>query len=386
VAGAVFGRYELIDLIGEGGMGQVFRAHDTVMRRPVAIKVLPADLANQPGYRQRFEREAYTAARLTNPHVIPIYELGEIEGRLYLSMPVIDGIDLATLLRRQGPMNPQLAVKVIEQLASALDAAHGAGLVHRDVKPSNALMAQHDFVYLIDFGIAHDEAATKLTQTGSVLGTLAYMAPERFETGIANPSADVYALGALLHECLTGDQPFPGNSLPQQMHAHLYQDPPRPSTQRPGIPTRLDTVVARGMAKDATQRYPSATELAAAARDALTPQPDLRPPSPQRPPTPPAPPQDTVPAAIVGPRVRPAPAAPDQNEASRRTVRIIIAVGLTVAALIVLMLALQPKPRRSGLPATPPVTGVGPMSVAGDNTAADGAEYSNNRVVKLQQR
>ncbi len=119
-------------------------------------------------------------------------------------MPVIDGIDLASLLDRDGPMSPQLAVKVIEQLASALDAAHAEELVHRDIKPSNALLTQGEFVYLIDFGIAHDATATKITLTGSVMGTLAYMAPERFETGIADASADVYALAAVLHECLTG--------------------------------------------------------------------------------------------------------------------------------------------------------------------------------------
>ncbi len=133
-----FGRYRLIEVIGEGGMGRVFKAHDTQLRRDVAIKVLPPELATEPGYRERFEREAYTAAQLTEPHIIPIYEAGEIDGRLYLVMPIVDGIDLASLLERDGPMSPQLAVKVIEQLAAALDAAHAAGLVHRDVKPSNA--------------------------------------------------------------------------------------------------------------------------------------------------------------------------------------------------------------------------------------------------------
>lgn len=184
--------------------------------------------------------------------------------------PVIDGIDLASLVEREGPMSPQLAVKVIEQLASALDVAHTAGLVHRDVKPSNALITQNEFAYLLDFGIAHDATATKITPTGTVMGTLAYMAPERFETGIADASADVYPLAGVLHECLTGEQPFPGTSLPQQMHAHLYQAPPKPSNQRPDIPTGFDAVVARGMAKDPAKRYRTASELAAAAREALT--------------------------------------------------------------------------------------------------------------------
>ena len=175
-----FGRYQLLGLIGKGGMGKVFKAHDTAIDRDVAIKVLPTDLANEPGYRERFRREAHTAARLTEPHIIPIYDFGEIDGRLYLVMPIIDGIDVSTLLKRDGPMSPSRAVRLIEQVAAALDTAHAHGLVHRDVKPSNALMTAREFVYLIDFGIAHDAAATTLTSTGTVVGTPAYMAPERF--------------------------------------------------------------------------------------------------------------------------------------------------------------------------------------------------------------
>src|SRR6201992_2847794 len=149
----VFGRYVLQSLIGEGGMGKVYKAHDTLIDRDVAIKVLLSELSSEPGYRERFRREAHTAARLTEPHIIPIYDTGEIEGQLYLVMPVINGTDLHGLLARDGPMTPQRAVHVIEQLASALDAAHAVGLVHRDIKPSNALVTANDFTYLIDFGI-----------------------------------------------------------------------------------------------------------------------------------------------------------------------------------------------------------------------------------------
>jgi len=175
-----FGRYQLLGLIGEGGMGKVFRAYDPELEREVALKVLAADRADAPGFRERFRREARTAARLTQPHVIPIHDSGEAAGHLYLVMPIIDGVDLGTLLEREGPMRPDRAVGLIEQLAGALDAAHARGLVHRDVKPSNVLLAEDDFVYLIDFGIAHDAGATKLTSTGTTLGTWAYMAPERF--------------------------------------------------------------------------------------------------------------------------------------------------------------------------------------------------------------
>ncbi|MBV9513707.1 MAG: serine/threonine protein kinase [Mycobacteriaceae bacterium] len=266
---ATFGRYRLLSVIGEGGMGKVYKAHDTVIGRDVAIKVLATELGAEPGYRERFRREAHTAARLTEPHIIPIHDTGEIDGRLYLVMPVIDGIDVSGLLARDGPMSPQRAVAVVEQLAAALNAAHRAGLVHRDIKPSNALVTGLDFVYLIDFGIAHDAAATKLTSTGMMVGTLAYMAPERFTTGTADARADIYALACVLYECLTGDQPFPGNSVEQQIAGHLTLDPPKPSGRDPAL-AGFDEVIATGMAKNPDQRYQNAHDLATAARHALT--------------------------------------------------------------------------------------------------------------------
>ncbi len=266
----VFGRYRLIAVIGEGGMGKVYKAHDSVIGRDVAVKVLPTELSGQPGYRQRFRREALTAARLTEPHIVPIYDTGEVDGQLYLVMPIIDGIDLHALLTRDGPMSPERAVSVITQLAAALQAAHAVGLVHRDVKPSNALMTADDFVYLIDFGIAHDAAATKLTSTGMMVGTWAYMAPERFTSGAADARADVYALACVLYECLTGALPFAGDSMEQQIRGHLTLDPPKPSDVNPAISAGVDAVIAAGMAKDPDRRYQSARELAIAAQQALT--------------------------------------------------------------------------------------------------------------------
>jgi serine/threonine protein kinase, bacterial len=266
-----FGRYRLMSLIGEGGMGQVYKAHDTMIGRDVAIKVLSTELAAEPGYRERFRREAHTAARIAEPHIIPIYDTGEIDGRLYLVMPVVEGVDLHALLQRDGPMRPQRAAHVIEQLAGALDAAHAVGLVHRDVKPSNALVTARDFVYLIDFGIAHDSAATKLTRTGTIVGSWAYMAPERFTAGTADARADVYALACVLHECLTGVQPYPGNSLEQQFAGHYSAEPPKPTVLDPAIPAGFDEVIARGMAKDADRRYQSAIDLAVATQRALSP-------------------------------------------------------------------------------------------------------------------
>ncbi len=264
-----FGRYRLIELMAEGSMGEVWRAHDPMLRRDVAIKILPTELAADAAYRERFQREAYSAAGLNNPNIIPIYEAGEIDGRLYLVMPVVDGVDVHTALERDGPMSPQMAVRVIEQAAAALDSAHQSGLVHRDVKPSNLLLVGGEFVYLLDFGIALPTTAPRLTGPGMIVGTLAYMAPERFTTGIADVRSDVYSLACVLYECLTGQQPYPGDSMEHQIRGHLTLDPPRPTEHRPDIPTGFDEVIAAGMAKDPEQRYQTARELAVAARDAL---------------------------------------------------------------------------------------------------------------------
>lgn len=348
-----FGRYQLLELIGEGGMGKVYRARDAIIGRDVAIKVLPTELGAEPGYRDRFRREAHTAARLAEPHIIPIYDTGEIDGQLYLVMPVVDGVDLSTVLRRVAAMRPPRAVRVVEQLASALTAAHRHGLVHRDVKPSNALLTGEDFVYLIDFGIVHDAAATRLTQTGSMLGTLAYMAPERFETGVADARSDIYALTCVLHECLTGQPPFAGDSLPQLLNAHFNQRPPAPSSIDADIPVAFDEVIARGMAKDPQQRYQTAGELAAAARAALT-APSPAPTMHHQAPSPPAP------AASV-----PTTSAPPPQRASRRHGNRWLVLGsaavVAVAALAGVGIYLATNDSDNPAPAATPLVAVGEL-------------------------
>ncbi|MHA6784240.1 serine/threonine-protein kinase [Pseudonocardia saturnea] len=266
----MFGPYRLDGLLGQGGMGRVYRAFDTDQDRPVALKVLPAALSADPEYRQRFRREAKVASQLTDPHVVPIHRHGEIDGQLFLDMRLVDGDDLSKVLRRDGPPGPDAAVRVVEQVASALDAAHDAGLVHRDVKPANVFLTRRDrFAYLGDFGIARDATSSTLTATGTTLGTLDYMAPERFLGRPVDARADVYALACLLYETLTGRKPFAGDELPALMNAHLNLPPPRPSDVR-RLPPGLDAVVARGMAKDPAYRFASAGELARAARAALT--------------------------------------------------------------------------------------------------------------------
>ena len=266
--GTPFGRYRLIEVLGRGGMGEVWRAFDTAMNRVVALKVLPANLADDDQYQVRFRREAQAAAGLDEPHVVPIHDFGEIDGRLYVTMRLIDGKTVNELLDN-GPLAPQRAVLIIEQIAAALHAAHRVGLVHRDVKPSNILVTEDDFAYLIDFGIARTAGATKLTSTGATIGTLAYMAPERFTSDRIDARADIYALACVLCECLTGSQPFPGDSLERQVTGHLTLPPPRPSTTQPGVSAQMDQVVATGMAKDPDQRYATTKELGTAARAAL---------------------------------------------------------------------------------------------------------------------
>jgi serine/threonine protein kinase len=266
---AEFGPYRLLEMLGQGGMGQVFRAYDTAHEREVALKVLAPDVAQDASFEQRFRREAHVAARLSEPHVVPIHSYGEIDGRLYVDMRLIAGRDLASVLAESGPMDPGRAVAIIEQVADALDAAHATNLIHRDIKPSNILLGRRDFVYLIDFGIAQTVNSTRLTRTGSAIGTFAYMAPERLGTGDVGPSSDIYSLACVLYECLAGQLPFLGDSLEQQIAGHLAKPPPRPSAVNAGVPAAFDEVVARGMAKDPAQRYSTVTALAEGAREAL---------------------------------------------------------------------------------------------------------------------
>jgi serine/threonine protein kinase, bacterial len=270
VEGTPFGRYLLLDLLGRGGMGEVWRAFDTVTERVVALKVLPAAYAHDRQFQERFRREARAAAGVTEPHVVTILDFGDIDGHLYVTMPLIEGEDLQAVIDR-GPLKHERAVKIIEQIASALHAAHRVGLVHRDVKPHNILIAEDDFAYLIDFGIAKAVGETGLTNTGATIGTWAYMAPERFTTTAeANSSSDVYALACVLYHCLTGQTPYPGTGIEHFYHGHVYGEIPLATVKNAEIPAALDTVIATGMAKNPDQRYPTTKHLAAAARAAVT--------------------------------------------------------------------------------------------------------------------
>src|ERR1700736_1962818 len=250
-------------------MGEVWRAYAPTFDRVVALKVLPTSFAGDKVFQERFRREARAAAGLDEPHVVPFYDFGEIDGQLYVTMRLINGRDLQDLIE-DGPLPPARAVGIIEQIASALHAAHGIGLVHRDVKPSNILLDEDDFAYLIDFGIARGADDTRLTGTGSVIGSWHYMSPERLQAGQVDARSDIYALACVLYECLTGSAPYPGDNLEQQITAHLIAAPPRPSSTDPHVPVAFDAVIAKGMAKKPDQRYPTTVQLARAARAAIT--------------------------------------------------------------------------------------------------------------------
>ena len=350
--GTPFGRYRLVSVLGRGGMGEVWRAHDTATDRTVAVKLLPPQLVDDDTYVQRFRREAHAAARLNSPHVIPIHNYGEIDGRLYVDMRLIEGRDLQSVLA-EGPLEPARAVRIIEQVAEALQAAHRVGLVHRDVKPSNILLDEDDFAYLIDFGIARASQDTRLTNTGGIVGTWHYLAPERLGSGEVDARADIYALACVLYECLTGSPPFPADTTERLIVAHLNEPPPQPSAARPEVPAPLDEVIATGMAKDPDQRYATTAELADAAREAITepiarPRPARRAPvRPAGPPPPTAPLGGFGPPAIGDPPTRragphwagtPPPTRAGEDAGLRRTRPLLVAA--LAAAAVILAIAL----------------------------------------------
>jgi non-specific serine/threonine protein kinase len=263
--------YVLDEVVGRGGMGVVWRARQVSLDRLVAIKLIAPDQSGNTSFRERFLREAQLAASLEHPHVLPVYEAGESEGRLFLAIRYVEGEDLASLLAREGPLEPVRAVGLLAQIASALDAAHARGLVHRDVKPANVLVVTQEgseHAYLTDFGIAKSSATDTagLTAAGQLLGTVDYLAPESIQHGRATAASDVYALACVLYELLTGSTPFPRETDVATIWAHVQDEPPH---LRDGFPEALDAVVRRGLAKEPGERFEHAGDLASAAHAAL---------------------------------------------------------------------------------------------------------------------
>ena len=362
VAG-MFGVYELRGLLGRGGMGEVHRAYDTRRGREIALKLLSVDPGSDPTVAERFRREARTVVQLSDPNIVPVHDFGEIDGRLYIDMALIEGRDLGDVLEAGGPLAPDRAVHVLGQAARALDTAHRHGLVHRDVKPSNLLVLtdRDDFTYLVDFGIAHavdgSNGGTSLTATGAFIGTMAYIAPEQLGDGPVDGRADVYALTCVLFEMLTGRRPFPADRAAALMSAHLHSAPPRVTALRPDLPREWDDVIARGMAKSPAARPPTAGALFGLART--------------------VPRHRTAPTAVAPPPMPPTrvgPPGPTGSTARRAPVALILTAVLVAAALVVAAVVVLPTIGRDGgaerTTSSPPAATAGPPVVASPSSGS----------------
>ncbi len=262
--GAVFAGCRVEEVIGHGAMGVVYRAEELALQRPVALKLILAEHSQDERFRERFRRESQITAAIDHPNVIPIFDAGDESGVLYIMMRLVEGTDLRAVIDAEGPVEPLRAARIVRQVGAALDAAHARGMLHRDIKPSNVLLARDDHVYLSDFGLAkRADSAGGLTRQGTVIARAEYVAPEQILNEPVDARADVYALGCLLFEALTAEAPFARAGAGPL--AHVNEPPPTPRDLRPALPPEFDEVVARAMAKDPSERYPSAGDLGQAA-------------------------------------------------------------------------------------------------------------------------
>ncbi|MGV9457044.1 serine/threonine-protein kinase [Streptomyces sp. NPDC003635] len=268
--------YRIEGEIGRGGMAVVYRALDLRLERTVALKLLAPELARNDTFRQRFTHESRAAASIDHPHIVPVFEAGETDGVLYIAMRYVSGSDLRHLLDRQGPLPPATAVRIAAQVASALDAAHEHGLVHRDVKPGNILVARGtdsdhpEHAYLTDFGLTKKSLSlTGFTTVGQFVGTLDYVAPEQISGKPVDARCDVYGFACVVHECLTGQPPFRREDDMALLWAHQYDEPPPLSVGRPDLPSQVDSVFFKALAKSPDDRHESCLAFVAALRVAL---------------------------------------------------------------------------------------------------------------------
>jgi YVTN family beta-propeller protein len=350
--------YRIESVLGRGGMGVVYVARHLRLDRTVALKVVSPELAEDPKFRDRFIRESRLAASLEHPNIVPIHDAGEADGILYLAMRLVQGTDLKSLIAEEGGLDPGRTVRLLEQAAGALDAAHQAGLVHRDVKPGNVLVASPgtsgEHAYLSDFGLTKRMTSDSgLTGTGQFVGTLDYAAPEQFEGKQLDGRADVYSLACVLYESLTGEIPFRRDNQAALVYAHLMADPPKVTAAKPELPEAIDAVVAKGMAKKPEDRYGTAGALVDDARGALGE------------------------AAFAGGRTTaPLTKATAPPGGPRRFVatpaRIAVAAGLVVAVVIGTILLLN---RGGG--------GVGPGPTTSAGSSPNAALASKDRVVRI---
>ncbi len=268
--GQIVAGYRIDGVLGEGGMGVVYEATQLSLERKVALKLISAALGDDFSFRERFRREGLIQAAIDHPNIVTVYEAGENEHGLFLAMRLIRGPSLRDLILGR-ELAPERTLRFLGQVADALDTAHEAGLIHRDIKPSNVLVATgpRDHAYLADFGVTKAAGEASLTRTGQLVGTIDYMAPEVIRGEPATRASDIYALGALVYECLTGTIPFPRESDAAVLYAHLFDAPPRVTQERPDLPSAIDAVVDRGMAKEPAERHATAGELALEAERAL---------------------------------------------------------------------------------------------------------------------
>ena len=265
--GTELGGYRILGQLGRGGTSVVYRAEHVRLGRPAALKLLSPGLG-EADFSDRFLRESRLAASLDHPSIVPVYDAGEEDGLLYIAMACVDGTDLKALIADEGPLPPRRALMILGQIASALDAAHARGLVHRDVKPANILVGPEDRAYLSDFGAVKELASAGMTRTGTFVGTIEYCAPEQIEGGEVDARTDVYALACVLYEALTGTPPFHRPSEVAVLNAHLHAQPPRLTRAAPGLPSGLEHVISKALSKSPLDRYATPGELIAAARAA----------------------------------------------------------------------------------------------------------------------
>jgi serine/threonine-protein kinase len=271
LSGTMLGSYQLLELIGKGGMAAVYRAHQASMDRDVAIKVLSLDLADEPEFATRFRHEAQIIARLQHPHIVPVYDFGTENRLTFLVMRLLTSGSLGDELRI-GSLSTERVIELTRQIASALDYAHQRGVVHRDLKPTNVLLDEQGNAYLTDFGIAKmigGSTITGLTSPGAVMGTPTYMAPEQWRSEPVDARTDVYALGVIVYQMLLGQVPFSAETPHGLMYQHLDSEPPSPRTIKPGLPLGIEPVIRKALAKNPTERYASAGELARDLENAL---------------------------------------------------------------------------------------------------------------------
>jgi serine/threonine-protein kinase len=371
--GKIIAGHRLVELIGQGGQSVVYVAEHLRLGRRRAIKLLPARFAQDQEARARFEEEWKAAAAIEHAGIVEVFDAGEVDGELYIVMQYVPGSDLGGLVAAEGPLEPERALRILEQVAQALDAAHAAGLVHRDIKSANILVGEGDRAYLSDFGVAKlARAGDSRTRAGYFIGTADYAAPEQIEDRDVDGRADVYSLGCVLYYCLTGTAPFPRDNQTQVMLAQLHDPPPRPTASRPDLPPALDTVLGKALAKDRDERYATCREFVAAARDAAAqPVPAAPPPRPASPPTVAVPtprsgdtaPAGGIPVPVEAPLPRPAPAPvagqpPPAAPRRRRRVGLTAVVGglagfavLAGIGLVIWFAALKPGAKA----ASPPV-------------------------------